>query len=451
MKFYCEVWFVMSAVAFIAERSLVSAQASVLASVDVQFQQILNSLIDRENRVKSLNSIIQAKVNASILGLKSNTAFAPTVTALQNVNMYLGKIITVNSYGGLNITLACDSIALKIASIPFDIQRYSKIDYDAKVNNSLLYVQYATLYGAYWSNNIEMSNAQKLAIESILTSMFVLVDEYNQYSLTIAMAVYNNVRLYVDLLNSKQTSCSCPSLLSSAAIASFSTIDKTIGTIQSSTIGIEASIRNYSAIIISQIAGINPVLKKNSSYLSLTTTLDSISTLLNGYLLLTTKDIINSTSTCDDAASKLAYIEFKMNFYFQAHIEAAVNTTLVIVQLNNLNVYYYASVSVLSGSQVQSLKEIIAAVTSLADTYRQYILSLYMSFVNYIQPSIDAKQARLESCNCSQISSPTTLGTSNTDKQNGVSTSEYKLSLTFLKSIFWLHLQHQLYKVNHTF
>lgn len=389
----------------------VAAQSSSLSSTDWEFQQVLASLIERENRVKSLNANLQLKVNASIADLKPNGALALTVTALQNLRDLLVNLQTVSSYGSNDTTLTCDDIALRISKISFDIQKCLNIKVQVDVNATLLLAQWGSLNVANVANYVFMTDTQRRDIQTILTTLYILVDEYNQYSLTLLAATYKYSRLYIELMFCKKTFCACPTQLSSEAVSAMTSADNDIKQVLTLLDKSESNIRNISNIIINKIAAINPDLKKNSLLLALTTTLDAISILLAGYLKITTFATVNSTTTCDDAAMKVALIEYKIELYFQTAIEAAKNASFALYQFNNLNGYYGAFSLQLTSAQKQAVESIIAALRSLIDEFAQYVINLNLAVNKLLQSFLVAKSAMMSSCNCTSTANGTTIAT----------------------------------------
>lgn len=390
----------------------VLSQTPTISSTDWEFQQIIDSLVDRENRVKSLNAKIQPSINATIADLKSNVAFKLTVAALQSVQTLLANLLTVSSYGTNETASTCDDVALRIQRIVYDIQKCLKIKFEVDTNATLLLIQWSNLNGAYVANYFFMTDAQKISVQSILTSLFLLVDEYNQNSLTHLVAIYKYSQLYIELIFCKKTYCTCPTQLSANSTSALTTTDNNVKQIQTTLDTSENNIKNISADIISKVAVINPDLKKNSLFLLITTTLDAIVILSNGYLKLTTAiGTVNSSLTCDDAAMKVAFIEYKTVLYFQTSIEAAKNASFVLFQLNNLNAYCSANTLQLSSAQKQAIESIVTSLNNLVEEYKQYLIKLGLAYLKSLQLLLNAKQARMLSCNCSDITNSTTIST----------------------------------------
>lgn len=392
---------VLVILAFFNANQLATAQTT-MSSTDWEFQQILQSIMDRETRVKGLASDLISKINAAIGVVKPNAT--RTVTALENVRTYLSSLITVDSYGKTNPANTCNDVALRIANIKFDIEKCYKIKFEVDVNATLLVVQWNLLFGASTGNYFDMAANQRSSVQSVLTPLFLLIDEYNQYSLTLFLAACKYVRLYVELQFVKKNVCSCPDTLSSSATSALATIDTSLKEIQTKIDNIEYNIRNISTDVISKITAVNPQLKTNSSFNILTTNLDSITTLLTGYLKLKTTNMINATLTCDDAASKVAFIQYKLDLYIQTQLEAAKNASFVLYQLGSLNINYPLVSAMMSEAQRTSVKAIIASLGTLVDQYTTYVINLSVSIVKLSIALFNAKTARSSSCSCSQTS-----------------------------------------------
>lgn len=382
-----------------------------MSSTDWEFQQVLNSMIERENRVIALITKILPQLNATITDLKANGALTLTVNALISVRDFIMALSTTTNYAGWNTTVSCTDMALIIGNINYDIQKAWKIKIDVDVNGTLLFVQIANLNVAFVTNYLYMTDAQRQSVQSVVTQLTLLFDEYNTYDLTLAAAIYKYVRLYIELLFCKKTFCSCPVALSANSTAALATVDSGIKDIIATVDPHEVNIRNMSTDIIAKIAAINPNLKLNSLFIFITTTLDTISTLMKGYQLLTTNAIINASVTCDDAAMKVAFIEYQLELYWQNNIEAAKNATFVLYQLNALNTFYLANYYSLTDAQRQGIQGVITAMTNLAVEFGQYILSVVVAWVRLFILLLDSKFARGASCNCTMISNVTTTTT----------------------------------------
>jgi hypothetical protein len=308
---------------------------------------------------------------------------------------------TVSSYPSTNVSLTCNEIVAKISNFRFDNERCLRIKFGNDVNSTLLYVDIGGLNVAYASNYFNLNDGQRQNVQSMVTSLMILVNEYNQHSVTLVMAIYKYARLYIDLLFNKKTYCNCPTVLSSSSSSALATVDSNLRDIQASVDSRETNIRTKSLEVLSKVAAINPDLKKTSTFVHITTTLDSITTLITGYQQLTTTDVINSTTNCDDAAIKVAFLQYKFDLYFQMNVEAARNATFVLFYLNNLNAYYIVNYFQLSAAQKSGVEGgVIASMKSLILEFSQYILTLSISLVKLALELFNAKVARSGSCNC---------------------------------------------------
>jgi hypothetical protein len=278
----------------------------------------------------------------------------------------------VSSYGFGNIALTCDEIVAKIMNFTYDNQRCLRIKIANDVNSTLLYVDVGSLNVAYVANYFNLNDVQRRNVQVLVTSLMVLVNEYNQHSVTLVMAIYKHTRLYIDLLFFKKSFCNCPVQLSSSASSALAAVDNNLQQIQTNVDTRETSIRSKATDVITKVTAINPGLKQTSAFIFITTAMDSIETLVKGYQQLTTTDVINSTSTCDDAARKIALLQYKYELYFQMNVEVSRNKSFVLYYLNSLNVYYFVSYYQLSESQKTGVKEVITSMNGLVNEFTHY-------------------------------------------------------------------------------
>lgn len=397
------MWFKFSLIlftaAFVFSHTLVQAQATI-SSTQFSLQSIVNLLVTHENRLKSIIAAEGVKLDAAISDIGTNSDLSGLSTALKNVKGFLGTVNTVNDYGQRNITLNCGNVAVISASIRFYIQNCYDINYKAVTNATLLMVQYGNLNSAFQLSSNLLSNNQKQKIQAVLTSIILNNDEYAQYEVSLLTSIYQYTTITSDLLHCKNTVCSCPVKLSASANQSLAVVDNTITLVQKCVANWEAQIRNISRVTTALIASFNPGLKKNSDFIQITTTLDTISTFLSGYLTLNTYDAVNATTNCDDAALKIALIQFKLLQYFRTNIEAATNSSFVIVQLGLLNTYFFTKSDTLSDSQKKNVQSVITSINALLEDFRQYSLSMITGWVRLYQLSFQAQTASDESCIC---------------------------------------------------
>lgn len=379
------------------------AQTS-MSSTDWEFQQIEKSMREKENRVRASVEENLAKVNTLIAELKPIATLSYTVQVLEGVRDLLIKISTITNFGNETTVLACENIPLRISQIRFDIDKCIRIKIQVDTNAVLIYVEAAKVNGAYAYNYFALTDAQRRSLMSIFTSLIVLFDEHNSYSVVQALAIYKYTRLYIELLFCKKTFCNCPTQLNAASSSKLATVDANLIEIQTSVDVREANIRKQSTVVLSKVDAVNPGLKKNALYIFVTQTLDSIATLVKGYLILTTTDMINATTNCDEAAMKYAFIEYKLELYLQMSVEAAKNTTYVLTYLKNLYAFSAAVNLYLSETEKKGIKDVTDSMTQLVEEFRQYILTLAVAEVKLIIQLFDAKMARYGSCNCTENS-----------------------------------------------
>lgn len=382
------------------------AQTS-MSSTDWEFKQIANSVQEKENRVRAVTNEVLAKVIAALAEVSSNAALSLTIKALESTRDFLMKLSTVASYGNETTILACDNLPLRISNIRFDIEKCVRIKIQIDVNATLLFIEAAKVKNAYVYNFVPLTDAQKKTVWSVFTSLLVLFDELNSYSVAEAMAIYKYARLNIQLLFLKTTFCNCPTLLNADSSSKLAIVDSNIKEIQATVDSREANIRKISTDVLAKVAAINPNLKKNVMYIYITTTLDSIVTFVKGYQVLKTTDIINSTTNCDDAAMKVAFLEYKLEMYLQASVEAAKNTTYTLNYLATLIGYTNTATYMLTEAEKTGLKDVTTFLTSLVDEYRQYILALAVAEVKLVVQLFDARTARTGSCSCTGTSNST--------------------------------------------
>lgn len=393
---FCAVFF---AVACLSGHNVVQSQTSI-SSTQYSLQKIVNELVNHENRVKSAISTALVKLDAAINDIGGKATLSDLTTALKGVKGFLGLVNTVNDYGQPNISLGCRNVAVISASIQFYIQNCYDTNNKAVFNATSLMVQYGNLNNAFLQSNNLLSDSQKQKVQAVLTAMFVINDEYNQYQVALATAVYQYTTITTALSYLKNTLCSCPEKLSTADSQSMATVDTTITSVQQSVNSWESQIRNVSSATVALIASFNPGLKANSDFLQITTTLDTISTFLSGYLKLNTYDATNETENCDDATLKIALIQFKLAQYFKTNIEVATNASFVLGQLGLLNGYVYAQYAALSDSQKKNIQSVATSINVLLEDFRQYSISMITGWVRLYQVLFQAQTASDGSCVC---------------------------------------------------
>lgn len=407
MLFRQVLWFF----AFVLTNScinLVTTQS--ISSVDWEFQQVWNSVVDRENRIRSALGDLQQKLNNTIDSFQSTGSLTALVTALKNMRNLTIDLITINNYGTYQPTSSCNDVSGRIGTIFLDINMCAQVNIKNAVNASSLMVQYNIVYATYVTNYYLLSDIQKQSVQTVLTAWTIVNDEYNQYALTLVMAVYKYNVIYVELVTLRTNFCSCPSQLSASAASSLATVDSSLTQLQSSVDESEGRVRNVTIDALAKANVASSDVKTNGYFTDLTNTVNTIATLLKGYLTLTTSDMINSTSTCDDAASKIAFIKYKWQKYYQSQLEAGKNTTFILVQYNTLNALYTINLASFSDSQKKNVQLVIDALSTLSDSFRQYILSLITAQVKLLQLQFDANQARSVSCSCTGVAGNNSTG-----------------------------------------
>lgn len=394
---FCAIVFV--AISFSRYASAQTGQKT-LASTQYSMQKIVNDLIYQENRIKAAIATDLAKIDTAINDLKSVAAASAIVTALQNAKAFLINAATVNDYGQPNVTLSCSNIPAISASIQFNIQTCYGINYMTAGNSTWLMTYYAQINAAFQLQG-SLTATQKQEVQAVLTALMSNRNEYVQYTAALVTAVYQYSVIYADLLFCKKNFCSCPSNLPSSGATTMATIDTTISTVQTSISAIEAKIRKDASTLASQIASANADLKKNADFVSISTTLDTLASLVSGYLSINTYTASNATVTCDDAAMTTALVQYKLAQYFKTNIEAATNASYVIVQLGLLNAYTYSTkYASLSATQKASIEAVKTSINDLLADFRQYILALITGWGRLLPLPYQAQTAN-KGCSCS--------------------------------------------------
>lgn len=385
----------------------VFAQGPSISSTEWEYRQIDNSLIEHENRIKALVSENLPKVQALLDEFTPNTKLKLLVDALTKLRNRLTDYSSISSYSSDNVSLTCNEIVAKIMNFTYDNARCIKIKFNNDVNSTLLYVESGSLNIAYVANYYNLNDIQRLNVSSCVNNLVIVVNEFNQHSVTLAMAIYKYTRLYIDLLLYKKNFCNCPSQLSPNSTSALESVDNNLKQIQESVDSREKNITTKSGDVLNKISAISADLRKSSAFIFISTNMDSLANLCKGYLQLTSSDLINSTTNCDDAARKVAFLQYKFEQYYQMNVEATMNSTFVCFYLNNLNAFYAANYNQLSEAQKAGTKAVIDSTKSLVDEFVQYILSLSTSLVKLTLELFYAKIARYGSCNCTEAPTST--------------------------------------------
>jgi hypothetical protein len=216
-----------------------------------------------------------------------------------------------------------------------------------------------------------------------------------------ALAMYKHARLYIELIIYKKNACNCPTQLSANSSASFTKIDANLKEIQTSVESKEANIRTTSPEVVNKVTAIINDIKLYPDFSDIAVALDNLRSFSLGYFKLTTYDVVNATTNCDDAAKKLAYMQYKFELYVQMYVEAARNATFVLGQLNLLKVNYWAKTTKLTAVQKTGIEGVITSSEKLVENFTSYLLSLATSASKLLIEISKAKLVRSKSCDCS--------------------------------------------------
>jgi hypothetical protein len=378
-----------------------SAQSSSISSIQQEYGQIETTLIERENRVKALVNENLPKVDAVLTELSTKTNIKLTIDALTKLKRILTDYATVSSYYANSTTLTCNEVVMKISDFLFDYQRVFKIKFNNDVNATWLLVEIGNLRVGYVANYFNLDDAQRQKIQGLTTSLTILYNEYIQYSVALALAMYKHARLYLELIIYKKNACNCPTQLSANSSATFTKIDANLKEIQTNVETKEANIRTTSPEVVAKVDAIISNIKLYPDFSEIAVALDALRSFSLGYYQVTTFDVVNATTNCDDAAKKLAYMQYKFELYVQMYVEAARNATFVLGQLNLLKVHYWAKTTKLTAAQKTGIEGVISSSEKLVENFRNYLLSLATSGSKLLVEIYYARLARSRSCDCS--------------------------------------------------
>lgn len=393
---------------FLVAITFVSAQRSMV-STDVQLWQIVGVLTNREVVIKDTIGLLQAKIAIALAATPANAAVNAELT---KVSTLLNDFVTVSTYGQPNTSLTCDEVLVKASKVLFEIQFSARINVDVVVNNTKVACALGALNTQFVINFYSLTADQRVKYQAVITYLYILIDNYNQYSIAIALAIFKYSLVYVDLLFMKTSLCVCPTKLSTTSAKSLTDIDLYLKQIQMAVDEREASIRNVSISSSAMITTMGVSIKANAALTSVSVTLDTIKNLMVGYSKTTTAEVINATVSCDDAALKLAFIEHKIMMYNHATVEASINASAVLVQIAYLTGYYYGETK-LTSAQKTDIQSLIINLNNIVETMRQDILTLVTAIVKLWQLWFDARLARYGSCNCTDGAVPGTIETLN--------------------------------------
>lgn len=400
------------------------AQTSISAT-DWKLQQILQDQVNHENRVKTAIGLVQPKIQAAITDLQPNAALADLVTALQNANTFLTSAATVNDYTQGNAALTCTNLPLVITATQFSASQCYTIITKVNYNATQVLTFYNQINVAYLASSNLLSDARKQAITSILTSLYVVYDEYYQYGIDLVTASTQYNLVYAQLLYCKNYLCNCPSSMPSTTAASFALIDNYVALYQSSVVNWESQIQSSSAATLSMIQNFVPSISSNSDLNYITTSLQSLATLISGYVTLSTNETVRTTTNCDDANFQIVFIQHKLSQYYTNNIEAQRNATFVLYYLGLLNAYYYAKYYVLNNSQQSTIQGIVTSVNEVLSDFRQYVLALVIAWTNLNIQLVNAQLA-IPDCVCTPGTgtTPTTTESTTTTETTTSTTTE---------------------------
>lgn len=381
----------------------ISGQTPSISTVDWEFRQIVKSIVDHENRVRSLIEQMEVRINTSITDLTPNAKAKNLITALNSLRNVVVVLKTVDNYGSNASAITCDEVAARVASIQFDIAKCNKVNLDIAVNLTTFLKEYAKVQIEYTLASMYLIPSQISSVNIVVTSENLLLDEYNQFIVAVVLAIVKYVRIFIDFLFCKTTYCYCPVQLSGSSSSALAIADTTVIELQKGIDAHEAKIRTMSNDIVNKIAAVNPELKLNPLLIPLTVVLDTISILFKGFSTLTSTDVINGTANCDDAIKKVAFLKYKYEKYLFVLIEAEKNASFAYFHHNNLKTFLELSSKNLTPAQKRSVEAIITAILNLCDEFRLYLIDLVLATIKLFLLSWDAKVATMASCNCTAL------------------------------------------------
>jgi len=375
-----------------------------LAGTDWQLHQTENSLVSREVVIKSTISELQVKVEKAVKSVAQNTVTGLVTKSLEKLKSLLTELATVDTYKKRN-EINCDNIALRASKMLFEIQDVYKTNLNVITNNTKVNLASVELKVYFAANYFILTNDQRADVQSVVTGLIILVDNYFQYSVALVSAAVRYGLLYIDLLHCKNVYCTCPGQLNPASSGALSTVDNSLKQILIIVENREATIRDTVLKTTAYINEFNSDIRKNPMLSSVSITLDNIVTILSGYLKLTTNEIINGTSNCDEAAMKVEFIKQKVSVLNQAIIEANINSSKVLVQLSALTACIASNYNLLSQAQRDNLQNVKTSLNNILEAFRQYVYTLLTASVKLNLQLLEARTARYGSCNCTDKSS----------------------------------------------
>lgn len=372
-----------------------------VSSVDWQYKQIDATLSNYQQRLIAAIIQVQSQINSTIGIFGTSKTFSDIVSTLTTTSATLGNLATVSSYSNNATSVTCDNIGVKTSSISVDLQRLSKIMGDVATNSSQVIVASANIQGMSAIHYYQINNTVRLALQNCSNSLNQLSSTYTGYAMELANAISQYNQLYVQLITTQKTYCTdCITNFSPSTSQSLAKIDENIDQIEMALAEIEADIRNVSSDIVARVNLINPLIKKSYSLYDLAVNLDSASNLVSGFTQLDTLDILNETANCDDNNWKIAVITYKKSLYYENTIESIINSSNALVSDYIIKAYYSIDQNIMKSDQQTNVTAIIFDLDTLADLYRQYILSLTVATQQLNGVLTDLKNIQGTSCIC---------------------------------------------------
>lgn len=378
-----------------------NVNSQTISTVDTELSQIHSVLMSKENIIKTAIKVLQGNIAVAIDATSATQAFT-LKESLQKLQDLLGSLVTVATYGPYTSASTCNDVTSKCNEVLFQIKWGCQINFDVVKNNTQLLIHWNNLNVAYLSNFHTLTNDQREKIQIVLTATNILYNHYNQYSIAIVGAIVKYGILYVHLLFFKNNLCvaSCPTALSAGSQTELSKIDASVKQIQTTLNLLETAVRDAAVKALTDVDKASPDIRLNPVFISITTTFNSVSTLLKEIQTLTTSDSVNVTMNCDGAALQIAFIKFKLLQYIQANTQIGSNSTILFSQYGNLQTQCALNYLTLSATQKQNLEAAMGSLLNLAEAFRQYLLALATSSVKLVVLLFESQNARGMSCNC---------------------------------------------------
>lgn len=368
-----------------------------MASVDTQLQNIEDELKRREMILRDTIEQLQAKIETAIASTSTSTNVRNELTKLKNLLM---DFVTLANYPTRNNSLSCDNVSVKSSKVIFSIQGCVRTNVDVVTNNTKVAVGLGGLNVHFLVNYWLLTGEQQQNVKAVITSLYIVIDNYNQYSVALAGAIYNYRLVYNDLLYVKTLSCACPNQLSADAVMTFTKVDNTLKQIQKTIEDRELIIRTLALNNSDLIVTFSADIKANAILSSVLLSLDTIKFIMKGFMKISTAETVNTTTTCDEAALKLAFIEHKMFVYNHAITEAYINASTSLTQSAYLTSYQSRFASNLTPKQKENLEAVKGYLSSLIEAFRQNIYTLTTSVGKLAQLYLETRAARWSSCSC---------------------------------------------------